>query len=145
VLGKREWKSATDFTSIRHRAHIKFHHGGRVKDHDAINHAQIHEHEMIDSDSDGSVVLEDPAPPSVAVHPLTSSNPMSLDDSMSHDESDRLYNLARSYGKRWMALAGVAREGVGMVDEHESEDIPSWTRGIAPKVEGRIIQLGEEA
>ena len=100
---------------------------------------------MLDSDSDGSVVLEDPAPPSVAAHPLTSTNPMSLDESMSHDESDRLYHLARSYGKRWMALAGVAREGVGMVDGHESEDIPSWTRGIAPKVEGRIIHLGEEA
>ena len=153
VLGKRGRKSgngvtqadAADFASIGHRAPIKLHHGGKVKHHHAINHDQIHGHEMIDSDSDGSVVLEDPAPPSVAAHPLTSSNPMSLDDSMSHAESDRLYHLARSYGKRWMALAGVAREGVGMVDGHESEDIPSWTRGIAPKVEGRIIQLGEEA
>jgi hypothetical protein len=151
--GKRKRKSgnggaqadAADFTSIRHQAPVKFHPGGRVSDYAAINHDQIHEHEMIDSDSDGSVVLENAAPLSVAAHPLTSSNAMSLDDRMSHDESDRLYNLARSYGKRWMALAGVAREGVGVVDGHESQDIPSWTRGIAPKVEGRIIRLDEEA
>lgn len=128
---------------IRQRVPIAFHHGGRVKDLGEDLERHIQGHEMIDSDSDGSVILEDPAPPSVAAHPLTAKAETCVDDSMTRDESDRLYHIARQYGKRWMALAGVAREEVGTVDEHESPDIPSWTRGIAPKVEGRTIQLAE--
>lgn len=129
--------------SIRQRAPIAFHRGGRAKHFEMDKEHHTQGHEMIDSDSDGSIILEDPAPPSVAAHPLTSKDEASADDSMTHDESDRLYHIARRYGKRWMALAGVAREEVGMVEEHGSLDIPSWTRGIAPKVEGRIIQLAE--
>jgi hypothetical protein len=129
--------------SIRQRVPIAFHHRGRVKGLEKDKDYQGQGHDMIDSDSDGSVILDDSAPPSVAAHPLTSSKGTVLHDSMTHEESDRLYHLARHYGKRWMALAGVAREEVGMVDEHGSLDIPSWTRGIAPKVEGRIMQIAE--
>ena len=128
--------------SIRGKAPVAFHHGGKVKNLDPGQSNHTQGDEMADSDSDGSVVLHDRRP-SVAAHPLTSDETTSLDDSMSHEESDRLYHLARSYGKRWMALAGVAREEVGMIDEHGSVDIPSWTRGIAPRVEGRIIQLAD--
>ena len=71
-------------------------------------------------------------------HPLTASCPD--DDHMSHDHSDRLYRLARSYGRLWMELAGIDRACVGMVEEHGTEHIPSWTRGIAPQVEGRILK-----
>jgi hypothetical protein len=132
-----------DSGSVRRGAHVAFYHGGRVKDLTKDNDSQIQGHEMIDSDSDGSVILHDPALASVAAHPLTSNNDTSLNDNISHQESDRLYHVARQYGKRWMALAGIAREEVGMVDEHGSLDIPSWTKGIAPKVEGRIIQVAE--
>ena len=130
-----------DAASVRHRAPGAFHHAGRVRHLSKHKESPVGGHDMIDSDSDGSVILHDSAPPSVAAHPLTSDEISSQDDMMSHEESDRLYHLARSYGKRWMALAGVEREGVGVVDDHEHVDIPSWTRGIAPKVEGRVIQL----
>ena len=129
--------------SIRHRAPVAFRYGGRVTNLDRDQDRHVQGDEMVDSDSDGSVILHDPRPPSVAAHPLLSDQTKSLDDRMSHDASDRLYHLARAYGKRWMALAGVAREAVGVVDEHENEDIPSWTRGIAPKVEGRIVQVAD--
>jgi 5'-nucleotidase len=129
--------------STQKRATIASQHGGRFKSLEKNEEYQTQGHDMIDSDSDGSVILDDPAPLSVATHPLICKNNRSVDDSMTHNESDRLYYLARQYGKRWMALAGVAREEVGMVDEHRSLDIPRWTRGISPKVEGRIIQVTE--
>ena len=129
--------------SVRRRPPIALRHGGKVTNVEEDNIDQKQRDEMVDSDSDGSVIFEDDRRRSMAAHPLTSEDMALVDGSMSHEESDRLYQLARSYGKRWMELAGVAREGVGMVEEHGSVDIPSWTRGIAPRVEGRIIQLAE--
>lgn len=52
----------------------------------------------------------------------------------------RAMHLARVYTRRWMDLAGIERRDVGMVGEKSSEwELPHWTRGIAPRVEGRII------
>jgi 5'-nucleotidase len=93
--------------------------------------------EMVDSDSDGSVVLDDHET-CACDHPLMSSD--AGDATMTHEESDRLYHIARTYGKYWMELAGVKRHDVGLVDEHEGDRVPSWTKGIAPRVEGRIIR-----
>jgi 5'-nucleotidase len=53
-----------------------------------------------------------------------------------------LFYLARLYAKKWMSLAGVKREGVAMVDESSEEALPSWTKGIAPRLEGRIRIVG---
>lgn len=123
-------------TSVQKTAPIEFHNGGKLK-HPQEARGTAEAEEMIDSDSDGSVVT-DSHEPSACNHPLTASN--AGDESMTHDESDRLYHLARTYGKYWMELAGVDRKSVGLVDEHEAHHIPSWTRGIAPRLEGRIIQ-----
>ena len=52
----------------------------------------------------------------------------------------REMHAARVY-KRWgMDLAGIERRDVGMVGEKSGEwELPHWTRGIAPRVEGRIV------
>ena len=50
--------------------------------------------------------------------------------------------LARWAVRQWMDAAGIKREDVGIVEDHDMEDhglLPDWTRGIAPRVEGRII------
>ena len=52
----------------------------------------------------------------------------------------REMHVARVYTRRWMDLAGIERRDVGMVGEKSGEwELPHWTRGIAPRVEGRIV------
>jgi 5'-nucleotidase len=61
-----------------------------------------------------------------------------------HGDLDRDMHLARSVAKKWMRLAGIKREHVGTVESEEEEFMPGWTRGIAPRVEGRIRIVGQE-
>lgn len=57
------------------------------------------------------------------------------------EENDRRErHIARVYTRRWMDLAGIERRDVGMVGEKSGEwELPHWTKGIAPRVEGRIV------
>ncbi|KZF25145.1 5'-nucleotidase [Xylona heveae TC161] len=52
---------------------------------------------------------------------------------------ERRCTVARMVTRKWMRLAGVKRENVGMVWDDEGEFMPSWTTGIRPRLEGRII------
>ncbi|KAI4141849.1 MAG: hypothetical protein L6R39_005167 [Caloplaca ligustica] len=61
------------------------------------------------------------------------------------EEEERRTYVARSVARRWMRAAGIDHGGVGTVENHDtSEDglLPDWTRGIAPRVEGRIVIQG---
>ena len=60
-------------------------------------------------------------------------------------QKSRERHIAKVYVRRWMEVVGIERSDVGMVDHHAAWDLPHWTRGIAPKVEGRIIIHTEEA
>ena len=61
---------------------------------------------------------------------------------------DREQYLRRSVAKKWMRLAGIKREHIDCLDEvgseRDAEFLPSWTKGIAPTLEGRIriIKVG---
>lgn len=56
------------------------------------------------------------------------------------EKKDREMHIARVYSRRWMDLVGIERRDVGMVGEKTGEwDLPHWTKGIAPRVEGRIV------
>ena len=56
------------------------------------------------------------------------------------DKKGRETHVARRFVRKWMDLAGVDRKGVGMVAEQSASWLlPHWTRGIAPRVEGRIL------
>lgn len=63
------------------------------------------------------------------------------------EEARRMY-VMRWAVRKWMRTAGVKSVNVGAVDGHDHEDgrdgdlCPDWTRGIAPKVEGRIVIEG---
>ncbi len=55
------------------------------------------------------------------------------------DQKSRERHIARVYIRRWMEIVGIERADVGMVNEHAEWNLPHWTRGIAPRLEGRII------
>ncbi|KAI4134512.1 MAG: hypothetical protein LQ341_006016 [Variospora aurantia] len=66
------------------------------------------------------------------------------------EQEGRRMTLARSAVRHWMRVAGIKAEQVGTVDEEQEQDItttttttapppPDWTRGIAPRLEGRIV------
>ncbi|KAL8938291.1 MAG: hypothetical protein Q9216_003980 [Gyalolechia sp. 2 TL-2023] len=67
------------------------------------------------------------------------------------EAEEKRRRLMRWAVRRWMGFAGVKREDVSVVEDgdgygdgevgHE-ELCPHWTRGIAPKVEGRIVIQG---
>ncbi|KAL8725838.1 MAG: hypothetical protein Q9181_006264, partial [Wetmoreana brouardii] len=63
------------------------------------------------------------------------------------EQKKRKAYLARSVTRHWMRVAGIHHGRVDMVDGHDAEDVPEylpdWTKGIAPKVEGRIVIEGE--
>lgn len=46
---------------------------------------------------------------------------------------ERQMQVARWAARRWMDSAGVRRESVGMIDNHNDENMPLWTKGIAPR------------
>ncbi|KAL8723002.1 MAG: hypothetical protein Q9225_000618 [Loekoesia sp. 1 TL-2023] len=61
------------------------------------------------------------------------------------EEERKRMHLARWVTRRWMRAAGIKRENAGVVDGHDTSEnamLPDWTRGIAPKVEGRIVIEG---
>ncbi len=98
-----------------------------------------------DSDSDTSDADRISPPSPLSTHPLLSPRARlnsPVPPHLSHEVSDHLFHLARFYAKKWMRLAGVKREGVAMVDESSEDALPSWTKGIAPKLEGRIRIAG---
>ena len=61
------------------------------------------------------------------------------------DQKSRERHIAKVFLRKWMDIVGIERSDVGMVHEHAERDLPHWTRGIAPKLEGRIIIHTEEA
>lgn len=98
-----------------------------------------------DSDSDISNTNNISSPP-LSSHPLLSKSapPTSVPPYPSEEYGEHLFRLARRYAKKWMRLAGVKEESVAMVDESSEDALPSWTKGIAPKLEGRIRIVGAE-
>ena len=57
-----------------------------------------------------------------------------------NETKERELHLARVYTRRWMDMAGIDRGDVGTVGDKTGEwELPHWTKGIAPRVEGRII------
>jgi 5'-nucleotidase, C-terminal domain len=98
-----------------------------------------------DSDSDSTCTTSSNPPNLPSINPLlspTTPQTFSIPASSSQELSDHLFHLARLYAKRWMRVAGVKEESVAMVDESSEEALPSWTRGIAPRTEGRIRVTG---
>ena len=101
---------------------------------------------LVDSDSDMSDAGDVTHPAPLSAHSLLpqTSPPTSIPSHLSQEFSDHLFRLARLYAKKWMRVAGVKEEGVAMVDESSEDASPSWTKGIAPRLEGRIRIVGSK-
>lgn len=89
-----------------------------------------HESELLDSDSDHSEIDH-----SSTSSPLSPKHSLQYLDGRHADGHDRASHLARLVARKWVRLAGVRS---GLVEEAGEEFTPEWTRGIAPRVEGRI-------
>ncbi|OJJ50117.1 hypothetical protein ASPZODRAFT_128727 [Penicilliopsis zonata CBS 506.65] len=105
---------------------------GRFPEKDA--HLEDEETTAMDSDSDSD--------PDVLVSPLPTVNYVTQ-PACSAAEEERRLRLARLVTRKWMRLAGVShhrdRDIVG--DEDDEEFTPAWTSGIAPRLEGRIVEV----
>ncbi|PWY88238.1 Metallo-dependent phosphatase [Aspergillus heteromorphus CBS 117.55] len=87
------------------------------------------EQESMDSDSDTDPdILTSP-------HPIT--NYVTL-PARSATEEERRLRLARKVTRTWMRRAGLQPSAINDTDEI-GEFTPSWTPGIAPRLEGRIV------
>ena len=60
------------------------------------------------------------------------------------EEKEREGHLMRTVSRKWMRLAGIQHKHVTTAEDDEEEFLPHWTRGIAPKLEGRILIRGED-
>lgn len=108
-----------------------------------------HEKDLVDStsslssDSDTSAAEDFPTTSPLSAHPARAhASSIPAPPLLSQDVRDHSLYLARFYAKKWMRLAGVNVDGVSMVDESSQDALPSWTKGIAPKLEGRIRIVG---
>jgi len=69
-------------------------------------------------------------------------NDEDLDSGFENEEHRRRreMHVARVFTRRWMDLVGIERQRAGMQEEHANGwGLPHWTRGISPRVEGRIL------
>ncbi|KAL2837767.1 hypothetical protein BJY01DRAFT_237729 [Aspergillus pseudoustus] len=84
--------------------------------------------ESMDSDSDSD--------PEILISPKPITNYVTLPARSAEDEENRL-RLARWATRRWMRRAGIkSTVNENGEDEHFT---PTWTPGIAPRLEGRIV------
>lgn len=87
-----------------------------------------HTPHVMDSESDSE--------PEILVSSHDDTNYVTYTATSSVDEENRM-RLARKVLKKWMRLAGV--HSSGCVEDAGEEFTPSWTWGIAPRCEGRIL------
>lgn len=55
------------------------------------------------------------------------------------EEKERQGRVMRTVSRKWMKLAGIQHKHLATGEDDEEEFLPHWTRGIAPKLEGRIL------
>ena len=63
-------------------------------------------------------------------------------DAAEHRANERRLRLARKATKHWRRLVGIHRHPE-LAHEEEDEIGVGWTKGVAPRVEGRIVVLNE--
>lgn len=126
--------------------HDRLHAGGKVHEPSSHKKAPKHNHkgnvqahaEKAKTDVDGRLVDSDTDDEKDHHYDGLASSVGSVGSV--EEKKGREMHIARVYTRRWMDLAGIERKDVGMVGEKSAEwELPHWTKGIAPRVEGRII------
>ncbi|XHG01850.1 hypothetical protein AWENTII_005222 [Aspergillus wentii] len=90
--------------------------------------------DQMDSDSDSD--------PEILTSPQPLTNYVTLPARSSAEEERRL-RLARMVVRKWMRKTGLKPSVVSTVDEAMEGVIPTWTPGISPRLEGRIVNEDE--
>lgn len=139
--------------------HDNLHKGGRVHEPTQLRRGIIHQHtgtelmpaasgktdvdgKTVDSDTDDEIMDHE-----VDTHATDGAGLGATMASLRsvNDQKSRERHIAKVYIRRWMDIVGVERPDVSMANEHAERDLPHWTRGIAPRLEGRIIIHAGEA
>jgi hypothetical protein len=159
------WNTTTTTTKSTHHHHDikpkrpKAHRYGRY--HDRNMHKRIHAHAAQDQNNNGKTASssapsssypssedssttniphvmdsESDSEPEILISSYEETNYVTYTATSSTDEENRM-RLARKVLKKWMRLAGV--HSSGCVEDAGEEFTPSWTWGIAPRCEGRIL------
>lgn len=125
--------------------HDRLHAGGKVHEPSPLKHGPKHNHnhtntirhqaEKAKINVDGKLVDSDTDDEQDDHYDGLASSVGSVEE-----KKGREMHIARVYTRKWMDLAGIERRDVGMVGEKSGEwELPHWTRGIAPRLEGRIV------
>ncbi|KAL8997813.1 MAG: hypothetical protein Q9169_002984 [Polycauliona sp. 2 TL-2023] len=98
----------------------------RHADHSTDTNDQNHHCGDDDSDDDDAVdILNGTSDPAIVA---------------AREKEQRETYLARSVVRHWMRVAKI--KSAGVVDDGLKDEMPDWTRGIAPRLEGRIVVEG---
>ena len=123
--------------------HVRLHAGGKVHEPSPLKKGTKHgrtdnvraDAENANTDADGRLVDSDTDDEKDNRYDGLASSVGSVEE-----QKGREMHIARVFTRRWMDLAGIERRDVGMVGEKTGEwELPHWTKGIAPRVEGRIV------
>lgn len=126
--------------------HDRLHAGGKVLEPSSLNKGSKHNRtgtvrahaEKANTDVDGRLVDSDTDDENEYHYDGLASSVGSVGSV--EEKKGREMHIARVYTRRWMDVAGIERRDVGMVGAKTGEwELPHWTKGIAPRVEGRII------
>ncbi|KAL8911397.1 MAG: hypothetical protein Q9171_003444 [Xanthocarpia ochracea] len=99
---------------------------GRVKEGDSEGMGEG-DYDDSDNDDDAADVVDSTSEPAI----------------QEAEKKERETHLARNVLRHWMRVAGI--KSAGLVDDGEGtreQAVPDWTKGIAPKLEGRIVIEG---
>ncbi|PYH87630.1 Metallo-dependent phosphatase [Aspergillus ellipticus CBS 707.79] len=107
----------------------KQYHYGRFPEIDCEPEELDRENESMDSDSDTD--------PDILTSPHPTTNYVTL-PAKSATEEERRLRLARKVTRTWMHRAGLKPSAINDTDEI-GEFTPTWTPGISPRLEGRIV------
>lgn len=66
------------------------------------------------------------------------------EDDAGESSASREHALARKVVRKWWRLAGLKGQPACCAERADEGACPAWARGVAPRVEGRIVCLGEE-
>ncbi|KAI9761837.1 MAG: hypothetical protein M4579_000777 [Chaenotheca gracillima] len=109
-------------------------------------HKTLFEGASVDSDTDDENIDDGHRTPTSSSHgKSTAAHTAATVSTSSSNRSDHELKLARKVTRKWLRLAGIKHGYISMVEadpEMEGEFIPHWTKGIHPKLEGRIVVNG---
>lgn len=106
---------------------------------------EVVEKEVIEEESEADMDSDSDEDPDILTSPGPTTNYVTW-PARSTVEEERRLRLARTVTRKWMRKAGLKPSAVNNanVKDHDMEFTPTWTAGIGPCLEGRIVVEGDD-